>query len=615
MLSAQGNQFSIFMAWVFVYGGLMAPLLRPAGLLPAGFHGEREVEGPLTFAQHDTIAWIDDPNDAGSALLNWTFVLPDADVDADGDVVEVGLEDVAAAFGVLMARHESLRTTFVGGAEPCQRVAAHGELAIQLYEIPPDLDRESAAQLLVGELRAQGVDHAAGLPLRVGVACVDSRPRAVVAVYSHLAVDFASIAILGGQFTALLADPASRQPGPRGHQPIDQALLETSTRGRRRSDAAIEYWRSRLTRAPQATYTLPVPEFDAQSPGQQRERMTCLLRSPAGAEALRRIAARTQVGARTIVMAASCAVVACRTDVNRLVFASLSHNRFRLNLTDYVGNLAQDALVVLDVDADDTFDALVARAAQATMTANAHGSYDPRALEAVHDEVGFERGTVFARDFVVNDLSAHLSPSADEEPVSQTTVVWMPAGAIPEVLLSVTARVDGEFIHTFTADPARITELESESLARGVERLLLAAAERDVSIGELPQVCGIEPVRRGPDWALVDSCWIELSSVRALVLDATGAPAVGVFVEDGVLSAYVSDVAEIAEPAAATASADTEVRTPHAAHLACMRLLPERCNAMAPGRYVFVHGVPDDPDDAGYWRKLEVCGEGDGRRP
>ncbi len=574
-------------------GEFTTPLLRPAGVLPTAFRGEREAQGPLTFAQHDTMAWIDDPNDAGSAMLNWTFVLPDA------PETNVGVDDIAAAFSVLIARHESLRTTYVGGAEPHQRVTAHGELAIQLYEMPADLDRESAAGLLLEDLRAQGVDHTAGLPLRVGVACVDAQPKAVVAIYSHMAVDFASMAIVGGQFTTLVADPASREPGPSTHQPIDQARFESSDRSRRRSDAALAYWRSQLMRAPQATYALPPPTPDEQS----TERVTCLLRSPAGAEALQRIAARTRVGARTIVMAASCAVVACRADMNQLVFASLSHNRFRLNLAEYVGNLAQDSLIVLDIDADSTFDALVARAAQAVMTANAHGSYDPRALEKVYDEVGFERGTFFARDFVLNDLSVHLSPSPDEEPVSETTVVWMPAGQIPEVLLCVTARVDGELIHTFTGDPARVTPRRARPYP--LERLLLAAADRDVPMSELPQVSGIEPVRRGPDWARIDSCWIELPAVRALVQDATAAPIAEVFIEDGLLTAYIS--------APATTAAD--VSTPHAAHLACMQLLPDRYNAMAPGRYVFVHGIPDDPTDARSWRTLPILAEGDGRRP
>jgi hypothetical protein len=275
-----------------------------------------------------------------------------------------------------------------------------------------------------------------------------------------------------------------------------------------------------------------------------------------------------------------------------------------LNLAEYVGNLAQDSLIALDIDADGTFDALVARAAQAVMTANAHGSYDPRVLEAVHDEVGFARGVVFARDFVVNDLSVHLSPSPDEEPVSETTVVWMPADQIPEVLLCVTARVEGELIHTFTGDPARVTAQESEALVRGVERLLLAAMERDVPISELPRVCGTEPVRRGPQWANVDSCWIELPAVRALVQDATTASVVEVFVEDGVLSAYIS--------VGATTGAD--ISMPHAAHVACMRLLPERYNVIAPGRYVFVDGIPDDPADARSWRKLAILAEGDGRK-
>jgi len=50
--------------------------LRTAGRIMVGFHGERAGEGPLTFAQYDTLQWVNDPADASSAILNWTFDLP-----------------------------------------------------------------------------------------------------------------------------------------------------------------------------------------------------------------------------------------------------------------------------------------------------------------------------------------------------------------------------------------------------------------------------------------------------------------------------------------------------------------------------------------------------------
>jgi len=202
-----------------------------------------------------------------------------------------------------MARHESLRTTFTEDDEPKQRVAASGELAVQLYEIDAELEREAAAELLLNDLRNQGVDFVSGSPLRVAVACSADVPRVVVAVYSHMIADFGTTAVLGRQFTELISDPAARVPGPRAHQPLDQAEEEQSSRGRRRSEAAIRYWRTNLSQAPQGLYALPNPE-DA-VPGN----VMCIIESPAGAVALGRIADRTKSSRHAIALAAMCAVL------------------------------------------------------------------------------------------------------------------------------------------------------------------------------------------------------------------------------------------------------------------------------------------------------------------
>jgi hypothetical protein len=75
-------------------------------------------------------------------------------------------------------------------------------------------------------------------------------------------------------------------------------------------------------------------------------------------------------------------------------------------------------------------------------------------------------------------------------------------------------------------------------------------------------------VWRSADWVCVDSCWVELSSVRQLVIDAIDVPTA----------------------------------------------LPDRHNTMAPGRYVLCAGIPDDPTDTAAWRALPVIAAGDGRR-
>lgn len=107
-----------------------ADLVRivPAGRRYVKFSGPRGGEGPLTFGQRNTLMWT-----RGSTDYNR---MTESVLDVPGGAT---LDDIAAAFGVLMARHESLRTTYPAGGPPVQRVAQSGELAIDVYAVegPP----------------------------------------------------------------------------------------------------------------------------------------------------------------------------------------------------------------------------------------------------------------------------------------------------------------------------------------------------------------------------------------------------------------------------------------------------------------------------------------------
>src|SRR5438552_4180916 len=95
----------------------------------------------------------------------------------------VSVSDVAEAAAVLIARHESLRTSFVLGEQPRQRVAAAG---VQLLEVcsldqgqwgPPD--RPAVAEALTRWLR-EAPDP--GRPVRVALAVELSSVAAAMAV-------------------------------------------------------------------------------------------------------------------------------------------------------------------------------------------------------------------------------------------------------------------------------------------------------------------------------------------------------------------------------------------------------------------------------------------------
>src|ERR1700730_2429334 len=96
--------------------------LTPVRPVRVEFTGERDGEGPLTTGQLGHYNWLSRQPDHAHAMLRVELPVPTV----------VSVDDVAGAAAGLMARHESLRTSYVPGEPPCQRVAASG---VQLLEV------------------------------------------------------------------------------------------------------------------------------------------------------------------------------------------------------------------------------------------------------------------------------------------------------------------------------------------------------------------------------------------------------------------------------------------------------------------------------------------------
>ena len=285
----------------------------------------------------------------------------------------VSVDDVAEATAVLIARHESLRTTYLPGEQPRQRVAASG---VQLLEVCSlgegqwgPRDRPAVAEALIRWLRES--PDPGRRPVRMAVAIAPDagdRVIACAAAFSHLAVDHGAIEILKRDFAGLLGDPARRQAGPPGHQPLDQAELEATPAERRRADAALDYLREQSRRIPRCLYALPGARASGES-------LAVELSSVAAAMAVRRVAARTRTSRSSIVLAAICAVVARRASYRELVFPLVSSNRFERHLVNYVGALAQVAIATVEIGGR-SFDELAGHTWTTVMEASRHGRYD-----------------------------------------------------------------------------------------------------------------------------------------------------------------------------------------------------------------------------------------------
>ncbi len=377
-----------------------------ADRMKIAFEGLRAGEGALTCGQTNTWQWMRTDVSNPMATLQWKLPLP-----ADTPVA-----DVVEAFAILLARHESLRTTFhEHDGEMRQRVLRSGVLAAEIHQVDASADTELTSQRMIDQLRQKPFDLVNELPVRLAIALVEDKALAAVTVYSHMAVDYGSMAILGREFAELIGTAGNRSVGAARHQPLDQAAEEASPRGRRRTAAACG---TGPTPAPDT----PVPDgVAAGRDGDGRPAPPALLvrhRRP-------RPDRRPDTGqSAAAVLAAFSAVVSVRVGQSRCVFASLSSNRFTSRLRDYVGTLAQDGLVVVDVTGP-TFDDLVRRTSAAMLRANRSSIFDVTELVTHAVQINDEQGMDFSRDCVFNNISAHL-PSGTDETTNVQLPRWIP---------------------------------------------------------------------------------------------------------------------------------------------------------------------------------------------
>ena len=105
-----------------------------------------------------------------------------------------------------------------------------------------------------------------------------------------------------------------------------------------------------------------------------------------------------------MILAAVAALLGLRTVNDRFQIISLCANRVTPASRDYVGTIAQDALIVADLTAE-TFDGIIRSTRTAALTAYYHSQYDAESLWQTIDRVSEDRGTEFHRDCVLNDLN------------------------------------------------------------------------------------------------------------------------------------------------------------------------------------------------------------------
>jgi hypothetical protein len=567
--------------------------LSPAPSIPVEFSGERAGEGPLTLGQLNIYAWLSSFPGHPYGVLRVELPVP----------ARASAGEVAGAVAALIARHETLRTTYLPGGQPRQRVAGSGVFVVEACSLGEGewgpADRPAVAGALVRWLRES--PDPGRRPVRVAVAVAGDRVIACAAGFTHLAVDHSAIEILKRDFAGLLAGPA-RPAGRAGHQPLDQAELEATPAERARAEAALGYLREQFSRIPHCLYALPGARPSGES-------LAVELSSAAAAMAVRQVAARTRASRSSVVLAAICAVVARRAGYRELVLPLLSSNRFEPHLAAYVGPLAQAAVATVGV-AGRSFDELVRHTWVTVLEASRLARYDAARRSAVDELVGHERGLRLNLDPFFNSLvpeswsgltaGVGVKPEDIDLALAGTELRWRPM-PVNECLLRFSLnQVDGCLrLDAWSGDAGLLPRSELEPALLAVERLLVAAAHGDVPAGQLPEVIGLEPIAGSPDRILADHCWVSVADVQALVEEAVPAGTVArVFASAG------------GRPLAAYLTATDKIRTPEQAHARCMAALARHPAAITPSHYVICPSPPPDPADPAAWPPPLAAGTG-----
>jgi Condensation domain len=573
--------------------------------VPVKFSGTRTDSGPLTLGQRNVLLWAVDQTVFGA--VQWqTFNL------APGR----SLNDVTQAIGRLISRHESLRTLFTVGpsGEWTQQVSASGELLIEIHETDGRLDATEA--LLKLRLNAPfALDRE--WPIRAAVITSGPAPARVLLALSHMAADFASLDIIARDFRRLMRSSLGQAPGPSILHPLDQAELEMLPLARQRAEAAVRYWETTLRGTPQCMLAVP-----RRQPANGGPRMATL-RSRAAAIAMARIADRTHASQSVVILAAVATLLGLRTANDQCQIISLCANRVTPASRDYVGTIAQDALIVADLTAE-TFDGIIRATRTAALTAYYHGQYDAESLWRMIDRVSEDRGTEFHRDCVVNDLngaavqvqSGHVGGSPENgdaaNAMGDTRLVWTDTDPRPLLFYFEVFRLTRHDVSlSVWADESRLPPAEVEDFLLAVERLLVAADRRDVPARDIGELADIRPVLRGASWRRIDNCWVEMPAVQQL-LDDVAASVPGIEAAQVFCTRDVAGT-RTAEALVAYASASGDLITPQTLHAHCRQLLADRPTAMAPAWYVICDRPPDDLARLESWRRLPVRVEGSGR--
>ncbi|NUP48312.1 MAG: hypothetical protein HOW97_13540 [Catenulispora sp.] len=529
-------------------------------------------------------------------------------------------ERVLDALRALVREHEILRTRFPvdEDGEPRQQCDRAGELPVDLCQAEPGTVRK-LADAEEERLWREPFQHDREWPLRVSVVAAGGRPRQVVFVFSHLAVDAWGCGVLRTRFLDLLRTSGTATTAalatatePSGWQSRARAEFERSAPARELNQRFAAHWQRFLDTAPQTAFPVsPEAGETPLFPGVG-------LHSVALAAAVRALAVRLRVGPAAVLLGTASAFLGIRTDTGAVPLLLATGNRFSASDAASVGTYYQVAPALIGLDAGSLADTI--RAADRTSKLSyLRGQGDPREVARLVAETTVGRG-------VTIDMATTVNVVPEPDAAAAATL------SVPEIReLTGATRIselegrDSEqlkfYLHAKALRSRAIIELfcDSRYLDRSTARKVLAGLEQvlievldagDLDFGRVAELTGIRPLTRPEGSVLSDGCWVDPEAVRRMLIGVCGTTQAQVFVTEA--EAHAGAEAEGAPARLVAYVVTDQPATPEQLHDALIRRLDGNLT-MTPHWYVLCRQAPARPESRPEWLRQAVVAQGSGR--
>ncbi len=316
-----------------------------------------------------------------------------------------------AALGEVVARHETLRTSFgeVGG-KPVQRIAPPAQLAAPLLDLTdlPTAQREAETRRLVTEEERHPFDLARGPLVRVALLRLACEDHVLLLTLHHIVSDGWSTGVLIREFGALYPAFHEGRPSPLPLLPVqyaDFALWQQTWMSGEALTAQLSYWLERLEGIP-AEIELPTDHPRLAVPSGRGGSQ--LLRLPRGlSDALAKLGARHGATLFMTLLAAWKVLLSRYSGQTDVVVGSPIANRNRTELESLIGFFVNTLALRTDLSGGPDFRDLVGKVREVTLSAYAHQDLPfERLVEEMAPERVLSRTPIFQVVFALQNAPA-----------------------------------------------------------------------------------------------------------------------------------------------------------------------------------------------------------------